>query len=148
MATTDRYLRDICELLIDSRLGYGDAAGRANDPRLHDLLAGIGETRLAMIANVSNRIGHMGAPVPHNGTFKGTIHRAWMAIRDLLSNTHDVNMIAECHRGESYLIGKYDAALRDGALPEDVRTLLSGQRVELMANLMEIRSLDSVLSDA
>lgn len=148
MATTDRYLRDICELLIDSRLGYGDAGARAHDPRLKALLAEIGESRIGMIASTANVIEAKGKRMPRNGTLKGTLHRAWMAVRDTLASTDDVNLVAECQRGEAFLIGRYDEALRDGELPEEVTALLGAQREELMSNLVQIRSLDGVLSDA
>ncbi len=148
METTERYVRDICELLIDSKLGYGDVARRADDHRLRTLLQQIGESRMGMIASTANLIEGKADTIPHRGTVKGSLHRVWMAVRDLLSSTSDVNLIAECHRGESYLIGKYDEALRYAALPHDVRALLTGQRAELMANVMGIRALDGVLSDA
>lgn len=148
MGTSDRYVRDICELLIDSKLGYGDVARRADGARLRSLLKEIGDSRIGMIASTANLIEGKAGTIPHRGTVKGTMHRVWMAVRDLLSSTSDVNLIAECHRGEAYLIGKYDAALRDDALREDVRMLLAGQRAELMSNVMGIRTLDGTLSDA
>lgn len=148
MTATDRYLSEVCELLIDSKLGYGDAARRANDPRLKRLLSDIGGSRIGMIATVANTIERSGRYVPQSGTFKGTLHRVWMAVRDILSNTDDVNMVAECERGESYLIGKYDQTLKLPELPEDLRTLLRRQRVDLMSNLSAIQAVDLALSEA
>lgn len=148
MAPTNDYLRELCELLIDSRLGYMDAAVRAKDARLRELLADMGSGRTALINNLGIMLRAREAAVPAKGTLKGTLHRTWMATRDLFSGAEDVVMISECHRGESYLIGKYDGALRRSDQPGDVRALLAGQREELMANLIEIRTLDSALSDA
>ncbi len=148
MTSTDRYLSEVCELLIDSRLGYGDASRRADHPRLKSLLANIGESRVSMIAKVANTIERTGTSVPRNGTFKGTLHRAWMAVRDIISSTDDVNMIAECERGESYLIGRYDLTLKLSELSEDLRTMLVGQRADLMSNLMEIQAVNLTLSKA
>ena len=148
MTSSDRYLSEVCELLIDSKLGYGDAAGRADSPRLKNLMANIGDSRLRMIATVANAIERTGRYVPQGGTFKGTLHRVWMALRDILSSTDDVNMLSECERGESYLIGKYDQSLNLPELPEDLRLLLSRQRAELIANLMEIHTVDLALVKA
>ena len=148
MTATDRYLNELCELLIDSKLGYMDASRRADDPRLKKLLADISDARLGMVATVSNWIERGGVPVPSNGTFKGSLHRIWMAVRDIISNTDDVNMIAECERGESYLVGKYDDAVHHGAFSSDLLAIINSQREELMSNLMEIRTLDMAISDA
>ena len=142
MTSTDRYLSEVCELLIDSKLGYGDAAHRAKAPRVKNLLANIGGSRLGMIATVANTIERSGR------TFKGTLHRVWMAVRDILSSTADVNMLSECERGESYLIGKYDQLLSLPELTGDLRTLLSRQRADLMSNLMEIQTVDLALVKA
>src|SRR5690606_23493211 len=104
MTATDRYLKDICELYIDSTLGYSDTAKRADDPRLQDVLADIGESRAGTIALLSATLEDSGVAPPRSGTFKGTMHRLWIASRDILSNTDDVNMVSECLRGESFLI--------------------------------------------
>lgn len=147
MTTTDRYLNEMCALLIDSKLGYMDAARRANDPRLKKLLANISDARLGMVATVSNLIDRTGARIPFKGTFKGSLHRVWMAVRDIISNTADVNMIAECERGESYLVGKYDEAVHHGGFSADLLSTISRQREELMSNIMQIRTLDMAISD-
>lgn len=148
MTATDQNLSELCELLIDSKLGYGDASRRADDVRLKRLLANIGESRIAMIASVANAMERSGWKVPHNGTFRGTLHRVWMAVRDIISNTDDVNMISECERGESYLVGKYDQCINLAGSTEEIRSMLVGQRADLMANLMEIRSVDLALTEA
>lgn len=147
MTTTDRYLKDISELLIDSKLGYGDTSRRTDDPRLTDLLTGIGQGRIDKIATVSGLLEDRGIRPPLSGTFKGMLHRVWIAIRDVVAHTDDVNMISECLRGESYLIGRVDAALRDEGVTEEVKEVLRVQREELMDNLERINLLNMSISE-
>ena len=147
MTTTEKYLKDICELLIDSKLGYSDTARRADDPRLQDLLGRIGESRVGMISVLSNTLEDLGIRPPLSGTFKGTLHRIWIGLRDLISNTDDVNMVSECERGESYLIGRVDEALKDESVRAEVKTLLLAKRQVMMDNLMRIRSMNMAISE-
>ncbi len=148
MTTTEKYLKGICELLIDSKLGYSDTARRADDPRLQDLLARIAESRVGMISVLSNTLEDLGISPPVSGTFRGTLHRVWIAIRDVVSNTDDVNMVSECERGESYLIGRVDEALMDDSVRTEVKTLLRVKRQTMMDNLMRIRSMNLAISEA
>lgn len=147
MTTTDRYLKEICELLIDSKLGYSDISMRTDDPRLTDLLSNIAKDRIGKISMVSNKLADRDVQPPSSGTFKGTLHRVWIAVRDVLSNADDVNMISECLRGESFLIGRFDEALNDEGVGQEVKALLKDQREMLMANLDRIQSLDLAISE-
>jgi uncharacterized protein (TIGR02284 family) len=146
MTTTDRHLRDIRELLTDSRLGYADAARRADDERLKALLKQLGEARVSMVADLAKEMGDGLAPSP-TGTFKGKLHRLWMVVRDIVSSTDNVNMLAECERGEAYLIGRYDEVLRDDGIGPSVRNILEAQREGLMSTFAEIKALDHTFSD-
>src|SRR5688572_12923293 len=130
MTTTERYLKDICGLLIDSKLGYADTAKRADDPRLQELLDGISASRVAVITLLSGTLEQQGGAAPRSGTFKASLHRLWIAVRDVLSNTDDLNMVNECLRGESYLIGRVDEAMKDPALRPEVRAMLAGERTK------------------
>lgn len=134
--------------MIDSKLGYGDTARRTDDPRLMDLLESISHDRIGKVSTLSNTLQDRGVKPPHSGTFKGTLHRVWIALRDVVSNTNDVNMVSECLRGESYLIGRIDEAMKDQEVEQDVKAILKVQREKLMENLDRIRSLDMAISDS
>lgn len=148
MTATERHLKDICELLIDSKLGYADTATRADDPRLQELLASVGEGREGTIALLSAALEDHGVSPPRSGTFKGKLHRLWIAARDILSNTDDVNMLSECMRGESFLIGRVDEALKDAAVLPAMQVMLAAERAKLMNNVERIRSMGLSMSDA
>lgn len=147
MTITDRYLTEICELLIDSKLGYGDTAARTDDPRLTELLDSISKGRIGQVSTLSNKLQDRGVKPPHSGSFKGTMHRIWIAIRDVVSNTHDVNMVSECLRGEAYLVGRIDEALKKDEVEAEVKGVLKEQREKLMANLARIQSLGMTISE-
>lgn len=147
MTTTDRYLKDICELLIDSKLGYSETSKRTDDPRLMDLLNSISHDRIGKISTLSNKLEDRGVKPPRSGTFKGTLHRVWIAMRDVILNTDDVNMVSECLKGEAYLVGRVDEALKHEEVDQEVKGLLKGQREMLMANLDHIQSLDLAMTE-
>lgn len=141
METTPTLI-SISELLHDSRLGYAAAARRADDPRLKELLVSLGEARTPMIEALQAEIVRNGATPRKGGSFLGSMHRLRMTIRHMLSHTHDVNVIMECIRGESYLIGRYDDALTNTHVNPFVAPLLHAQRAKLLSNVEEVNALD------
>lgn len=143
---TQPTLNKIVNLLHDSRLGYAAAAKRADDPRLKELLAKLGEGRSPMIEAVNVEIIRSGAKPRGGGTLLGWMHRLWMGVRDLVSYTDDVNMLSECIRGESYLIGRYDDALTNAHVNPFVAPLLHAQRAMLLSNVEEVNELDRAFS--
>lgn len=148
MTATERYLKDICELLIDSKLGYGDTAKRTDDPRLQQLLTTIGDSRVKTISVLTAALEQHGVAPPRSGSLKGSLHRLWIAARDIIANTDDVNLVSECLRGESFLIGRINEAMKDAAVSRDVKSLLFRERAVLMDNVDRIRSMDLAISDA
>ena len=61
------------------------------------------------------------------GTLKGDLHRAWIAIREALSKSTDHSVLDECARGEKYLSDRYSTVLEDKATPPATLPLLREQ---------------------
>ena len=79
--------------------------------------------------------------VPKDGTVKGSLHRAWIDIRDSLSGSENANVLDECERGEKYLLERYDELMNDHDIAPNVRTVLSTQRTKIQSNISEIQAL-------
>lgn len=142
MDTHTSNIKNIVELLIDSQKGYKEAAERAEAPHLKQLLMKLGTERSSLINELTSQLRMLGEnDVPADGTLKGTLHRAWIDLRDSLSASDNANVLDECERGENYLLSRYDEILNDADLAPGVRSALSAQRMKVQANINEIQAL-------
>lgn len=135
-------LNNMLDLLEDSRKGYHEAAQRAEDPSIKTLLDELGASRTNLIMAVDGlrRKADPEGGWRDAGTVKGDLHRLWMDIRDALSSTENVNVLAECERGEGFLLMRYDEVLQKEVAPETF-ALLQEQRSVVQANLERIKQL-------
>ncbi|MDQ3101929.1 MAG: PA2169 family four-helix-bundle protein [Bacteroidota bacterium] len=140
--TSKEGLKDISELLIDSRKGYQEAAERVEAPHLKQLLSRLGTERAPLINEVGSQLRMLGEDdLPKDGTIKGSLHRTWIDIRDSLTGSENANVLDECERGEKYLLGRYDDLMKDGDIAPNVRSMLSMQRTKIQGNINEIQAL-------
>jgi uncharacterized protein (TIGR02284 family) len=139
-------LRDLAELLADSRKGYDLAAQKVEDGRLKDLLKRFGSGRVPMTIDIDHAIETLGSrdKVPDEGTVKGQLHRTWMEIRDALSTTENANVLDECRRGERYILGRYETVAEQMDLSDDLRGMLSRHRGTIEGNLLEVSELEKI----
>jgi uncharacterized protein (TIGR02284 family) len=135
-------LKDLSELLIDSRKGYQEAAERVEAPHLKQLLSRLSTERAPLISEVDSQLRMLGEDdVPHDGTVKGDLHRAWMDIRDSLTGSENANVLDECERGEKHLLDRYDDLIKDNDVAPNVKTMLNQQRSKVQSNVNEIQAL-------
>jgi uncharacterized protein (TIGR02284 family) len=136
-------LHNIHDLLVDSRKGYAEAAARAEDDRVKGLLKAFSDERVALESEVDAELGKQDPGAEHHdgGTLKGDLHRTWMDLRDALSNSENANVLAECERGEGYLLMRYDEVLKKDDLLPSTRALATRQRATVQGNLDRIKEL-------
>ncbi|MEO8589144.1 MAG: PA2169 family four-helix-bundle protein [Flavobacteriales bacterium] len=139
---THTLLRDLVELLIDSELGYAEATSRATDERIQQLFKKFSASRGQAIIDISRELMRDGEEVPEGGTLKGTLHRAWMDIRNALTSTHNAAMLDECERGEHYLVGRYEDAIKSEQVPPHIQEELAAQLALVRCNVIEVEKLN------
>lgn len=137
-------INDILALLEDSRKGYHEAAERVEDATVKLHLNELSMARTQLIDDLARASNED----PTGGTLKGTLHRAWIDIRDALSASDNVNVLRECERGETFLADRYKDALDAPGIPDSLKTLLQKQRNEVVANLVVIVSMRRTLERA
>lgn len=135
-------MNDIHELLADSRKGYHEAAGRVGSPQLAQFLQQLSVQRDAMQTELATELRRFRRDDRlQDGTAKGTLHRAWMDIRDALGRSDDAKMLDECERGEKYLLGRIDAVLETPGIVASSKQLLAVQRKQVQENLTQLEGL-------
>jgi uncharacterized protein (TIGR02284 family) len=136
-------LRNIHDLLVDSRKGYAEAAARVEDTRVKGLLSAFAQERAQLESDVENELRTQDPDTANRdgGTLKGDLHRTWMQLRDSLTKSENANVLAECERGEGYLLKWYDELLKKDDLLPSTRMLASSQRAKVQGNVERIEQL-------
>lgn len=136
-------LKDLYELLGDSRKGYMEAAKNVKEPRLTSFIAKLSQDRSEMQGALGQAIQRLDRDNSDlaDGTLKGDLHRAWMDIRDKLTATDEAAMLAECKRGESYLQERFKSVIDDKNTPPAVLPILRKQLSSIDMTLSTIEQL-------
>jgi uncharacterized protein (TIGR02284 family) len=90
----------------------------------------------------ASEVVRLGGTPEDSGTVGGTVHRGWVAVREMLTSDdgNDLAVLEECERGEDIALGRYRKALKE-ALPLDIRSLVERQMVGVQQNHDTIKSL-------
>ena len=136
-------LKDLYELLGDSRKGYMEVADKAENTQLSGFLLKVSQERGDMQRELGQAI-HMLSPDNEkldDGTLKGDLHRTWMDIRRALTSSEEAALLDECTRGENYLVDRYKTVMDDKETPQEVMPVLRKQRSSVDMTLSSIEQL-------
>lgn len=140
-------LKDLYELLADGVKGYEEAASQVKTPELKAFLSKLAAERTLLKLEMAQAIQHIkpNAGKPDEGTLKGSLHRAWIDIRESLSSSTDPAVLDECDRGEKYLLNRYREVVEDKKTPTAVHALLREQLATIGVTRAMIKDLNNTL---
>jgi len=116
-------LNSLIETTIDSVDGYRHSAGEATNPTFADIFRRRSQEREQVVARLRERVVELGGKPEEEGLL-AKAHRQFLSLRDAVTGRDDKAVIAEVDRGESYLNGKWEAALADKELSVETQRLL------------------------
>jgi len=132
-------MADLFQLLNFSRSGYEIAYDRALDPRFRDLFGALASGRVLMLADLERAAK---APrfraIPGLRLVKASLERTWLDVRNALQLLGDRSLLAECARGERYMLHLYDRYLGMPDVDQTTAEVLERHRSILNANLEDI----------
>jgi len=109
-------LNSLIKTTLDSRKGFIDAAEDAETTRFKTLFSDFAQDRADTAALLQAEVRRLGGNPEDDSSFIAAAHRTFMNLRELFSARDDKAIIAEVERGEDYIKGKYEEALRDDQL--------------------------------
>ena len=118
-----KVLNDLITTTLDSADGYSEAAKDAKNPAFKDLFGQWAEHRRQVVGELQEKVRTLGGQPEDDGSILASAHRAFLSIRDSLSKG-DKSVVEEVERGEDFIKNKYEAALQDDELSEEVRPVL------------------------
>ena len=137
-------LKELHELLGDGRKGYQEAASKMTTPSAAELLEALSEEHRCMQNDLAEAIHHHGprrVDLDHS-TLKGSLHRRWMNLRQATTGK-DESLLAECERGEWFLLDRYTNLLQVTKPPAPMVRLLREQMARIDEMLFTIQQLRS-----
>lgn len=118
-------LNSLIETLVDSVDGYRRSAEEASESRFASEFLDRAAERARIVVTLRDEIRRLGGEPKDDGSVLAAAHRSFLTLRDAVSGGDDHAVIAEVDRGESYLSGKWEAALADDALSPQTRNVLA-----------------------
>jgi uncharacterized protein (TIGR02284 family) len=117
-------LNSLIETTIDSVDGYRRSAQEATNSRFSQEFLQRASEREEVVSQLRARVRELGGDTQDDGSLLAAAHRAFLTLRDKVTGSDDNAVIAEVDRGESYLNGKWEAALADDGLSQESRQLV------------------------
>jgi uncharacterized protein (TIGR02284 family) len=117
-------LNSLIETTIDSVDGYRRSAQEATNSRFSAEFLERANEREQVVSQLRDRVRQLGGNPEDDGSVLAAAHRAFLSLRDKVTGSDDGAVIAEVDHGESYLNGKWEAALRDEGLSPETRSLV------------------------
>jgi uncharacterized protein (TIGR02284 family) len=134
-------LNDLIETSKDGELGFTACAKHVQSNDLKELFLRRATECRAAAAELQTLVASYGGKPDTGGSATGALHRGWVAVRGSLAGYSDHAMLEECERGEDAALARYRAALRDEALPENVRAVVARQQLGVQANHDQVKRL-------
>ena len=118
-------LNSLIETTIDSVDGYRHSAGEATSGTFTEMFRQRAQERQTVVERLRERVRELGGEPEDEGGLLAKAHRQFLSLRDAVTGRDDKAVIAEVDRGESYLNGKWEAALADKELSVETQRLIS-----------------------
>jgi uncharacterized protein (TIGR02284 family) len=99
------------------------------------------------IRELNMQVWHYGGNPETIGTRMGTLHRAWVDLKTVMTRHDNLTVLEECERGESAAITAYENALWE-ELPAPLRTLLGKQYKGAKKNRDQVRQMRNIARHA
>jgi uncharacterized protein (TIGR02284 family) len=136
-------LEEILEKNRDAQKGYAKAAENAESPQLQAYFRRKATDRMQFNESLKRELVATYDEIDDDGSFTGTIHRAWMDVKALFGN-NDKSMLQEAIRGDKAAVKEYEEVLEDEALPMEVATIVREQQMKIRTDLNNIKSLEDL----
>lgn len=117
-------LNGLIETTLDSIDGYRRSADEATNSRFSSEFLARAQEREQVVATLREEVRRLGGSPEDDGSVLAAAHRAFLTLRDKMTGSDDHAVIAEVDRGESYLNGKWETALKDDQLSPETRSVI------------------------
>jgi uncharacterized protein (TIGR02284 family) len=106
-------LNDMIEVLDDGQTFYQEAATRVERPDLRILFERMARTKQSIAENLRTAVVAEGAKPPVDGSFAGSVRKAYAEMRAALSNHKDYQYVAQLEKFEDRILRSFEDAVAE-----------------------------------
>src|SRR4051794_8895687 len=117
-------LNTLTATLIDSVEGYRDAAANTESGRFQELFRQMANDRNTCVEDLRAEVRRLGGEAEEDQSTMGALHQRWLDLKAAITGRDDKAIINEVERGEDYLKGKFEAALKSEDLAGESRSVI------------------------
>ncbi|UZO80365.1 PA2169 family four-helix-bundle protein [Aquimarina sp. ERC-38] len=146
-ATTDKIYDELQEILEKNRdavKGYKKAAENTDHSGLKAYFERKATERSQFNSELGREIKAAYTDFDIDGSFAGSIHRAWMDVKSLFSADDAESMLEESIRGDKAAIDEYNDVLEETGISQSLRSLLTQQRNKIQQDISKNNSLENL----
>jgi uncharacterized protein (TIGR02284 family) len=134
-------LNELLETLKDGQKGYAEAMTDVEDADLKETFKKYAAQRSAYITELEDQMHKLNLHPEEESSITGTIHRAFINLKGLVTNKDRYSILAECERGEDYAKGAYEKARKIENVPAELKSIIEKQAAGIKQGHDEIRDL-------
>ena len=128
METSERdieVLNSLIETTIDSVDGYEKAAEVAGDDQLSGMFRQFAQDRREAVTQLRSQVKRLGGEPEDDGSVLASAHRTFLELRSAVQEDRAA-AVTEVERGEDFIRSRYEDALDDDEISQDVRDTITG----------------------
>lgn len=137
-------IEEILEKNEDARKGYEKAADNAEGGKLGSYFRRKAAKRKEFNTKLRRAIKGAYTDFDQDGSFGGSMHRAWMDVKNLFSADSDESMLEESIKGDKAAVEEYNDVIGYENLPMELKNLLVSQRDEIQRDISQNDSLENL----
>ncbi|TMH07197.1 MAG: PA2169 family four-helix-bundle protein [Betaproteobacteria bacterium] len=134
-------LNDLVETCKDAEYGFTACAKHVESPELRNLFTQRAADSQRAANELQTYVVQYGGEPDKGGSATGALHRGWVAVRSTLVGYSDHAMLEECERGEDHTLAHYRKALKNEALPEELRAMIERQCLSVQRDHDQVKEL-------
>lgn len=144
---TIQKVQDLIQINIDSQKGFAEAADKVKDQKIATLFRQLGSERQTNTQELQTIVDFNGEEPKDDGSFKATVHRAWIDVRAALNGGDASVILNEAERGEDAIKELYEEVLQETA-GSAVNDVLTRQYAKVKAGHDKVRDLRDAYAHA
>lgn len=134
-------LNDLVATCKDSEYGFTTCAKHVESSELRNLFTQWAAEFQHAANELQTYVVQYGGEPDKGGSAIGALHRGWLAVRSSLVGYSDHAMLEECEREEDHALARYRKALKNEALPEELRALIERQCLTVQREHDQVKAL-------
>lgn len=123
-STSTTTLNTLIGTLLDSIEGYQQSAQATENQQLAQRFQSRARERQQAVASLQAAVARLGGNPEDDSTTLGGAHRVFLKLKEAVVGRDDQTIINEVERGEDYLKGKFETALKSTDLEPEARSAI------------------------